>query len=142
MIQVTKNIWIGDSVDEIGAKVGAILNVAIDLPPTRGWGQKIDYLHVGLVDGPGNLPVAYCAAVLALQTLHESHDQVLVCCHSGGRSLAVVLMYMHLVARCGWMETIEMVQERIEDKLPEVNPAHQKAFHKINWQHLRDLVKE
>src|SRR4051812_26384297 len=101
MIPLTRGIWIGDGADEAygdlcSAGVKAILNVAQDLPSTRGWRQGIEYMHVGLIDGPGNPTTAYYAAVLALATLLKRSHTV-VCCHSGSRSMAVVLMYLSVV---------------------------------------------
>lgn len=122
-------IWIGDSTAETKAHVSAILNVAQDLAPTRGW-AKVEVMHVGLIDGPGNEIAAYCSAVLALHALLKKHN-VLVCCHSGGRALAVVLMHLCLTSGRSWENWLIALQERIDGALPEVNSAHRDAFDKV-----------
>lgn len=102
MTKLTDNLWIGDSDDEQALdkapfEITAILNVAQDLQPTCGWDDGVESMQVGLIDGPGNEVVAYCAAVLALVALSRRHDRVLVYDHDGGRALAVALMYLNLV---------------------------------------------
>jgi len=146
MIQLARNIWIGDSTDERSANlspfgIDAILNVAHDLQATRGWTHKIEYMQVGLIDGPGNPLAAYHAAVLALAALIE-HRRVLICCHTGGRSLAVALMYLHLSNACSWEEWLTILYERIEEGvLPVVHRAHREAFDRINWRYLANIVE-
>lgn len=148
MIRLTEHIWLGVAADEAwadlrAAKVGAILNVAVDLLPTRGWRQDLWYMHVGLVDGPGNPTAAYVAAVLALATLLERSD-VLVCCHSGSRSLVVAAMYMNATA---WHQReldacVDVLFERGADVnlIPEVHEAHAEAFGRMNWRLLERLM--
>lgn len=140
MIQLVKGIWIGDSADEAVADLSApgitaILNVAQDLQCTRGWLHEVEYAQVGLIDGPGNEVGAYSAAVITLDYLTKRHKNVLVCCHTGGRALAVTIMYINMVSGCwrGWVDWIALLTERIDDTLPMVNNIHVIAFSKLNW---------
>ena len=70
MMRVLENVWVGNSRDEcIIRDIDAILNVAVDLEPSRNLSDGVEYVHVGLVDGPGNPPEMYVAAVMALVAL-------------------------------------------------------------------------
>ena len=138
MIKLTDTIWIGDSQDEgyadiYSEQIGAILNVAHDMHATRGWMHGIEYAQVGLIDGPGNHPSAYHAAILSLAYLLKRHKAVLVCCHGMGRALSVVLMYLRLVSGRSMAEWLESLRERVEQKLPEPHEAHKLAYNRINW---------
>ena len=133
---MTDDLWIGDSGDESHAdlgfwKVRAILNVAQDMPPTRGW-PDVEYSHVGLIDGPGNSLAAYHAAVLVLEALLK-RGRTLVCCHTGGRALAVALMHLHLTGGRGWDERLALLRERADRDLLDPHEAHKTAFNKMNW---------
>lgn len=136
MISISDNLLIGNSDDlaELGSpRPGAVLNVAQDLRGRHGW-PDIEYMQVGLLDGPGNPPAAYVAAVLALAALIRRHDKVLVCCHSGTRSLAVVMMWME--AACsphGWEGWRGLIEERAYRGMREPHPTHRKAFESIDW---------
>lgn len=144
MIQITDRLWIGNSDDEQGAgdepsPVDAVLNVAVDLQPTCSWSDGLDYHHVGLVDGPGNPPYLYCAAVLVLIALLKGNHHVLVCCHTMSRSLAIVAAYIHLAVN----KPIDKVLSDLHDRheLPEVHPSHIQAYAKMNWDLLWEAVK-
>lgn len=128
LVQLTDDVWVGNSADEKGSdlKGWAALNVAHDLRPTRGW-PDVEYAHVGLVDGPGNPPEAYCAAVMALAALIAKGRRVMVCCHTGSRSVAVVAMYLHSVNGLGWDHNMELLKERAAGDLPEPHRAHREA---------------
>lgn len=133
MIQLTNDIWIGDSYDEryadlVTRDIGAVLNVAVDLPPTRSWKDGVTYMQVGLVDGPGNPPSAYQAAVLALEALIETRHRTLVCCHTMGRSMAVALMYMGSQSNHDWEDLVQILTERLDVDLPVPHEAHKKMF--------------
>ena len=137
MIQITDALYIGDSHDEAHAnldmlQIEAILNVAQDLHGTRGWTDRVEYMQVGLIDGPGNPLSAYYAATLALATLLK-RSRVLVCCHSGGRSLAVAIMHMNMTYKRSWSEQFDVLRERLDTELPSVHVAHELAFNKMNW---------
>lgn len=147
MTKLTENIWIGCSADEWHVKshldkTDAVLNVAHDLQPTRGWLDGVEYMHVGLIDGPGNSTAAYCAAVLALVSLIKKGKRVLVCCHDGGRSLAVSIMYLHLTNGRGWDGWLTLLRERIDGELPVSHEAHKAAFDKMNWRLLTSVQGE
>ena len=147
MIRLTDTIWIGDSNAEIGAcsmghstgRVVCTLNVAQDLHGLAGW-PTFDYMQVGLIDGPGNIMAAYYCAIAALATLQE-RGVTLVFCHTGGRSLAVVLMYLNTMTRRGWDVWLDLLKERVDVELPIPNPIHKTAFDKIDWELLTKLLK-
>ena len=132
MVKLSGNLWIGDSTDESfgdleNRGITAILNVACDMQSIRGCvTDGIVSAQVGLIDGPGNPLVSYHTAVLCLATLLREH-KVLVCCHTGSRSLAVAMMYLNLTNRLGW----EGVEEILEEKLGyaiSINEAHRDAY--------------
>ncbi len=140
MIQVADNLWVGNSHDGQNAEVDAVLNVAVDLHIKRGW-PGIVYAQVGLVDGPGNTLGSYHAAVLVLSALMNTGKRVLVHCHMGqSRSVAVVVMYLHLVGGRGWDNILTLLRERVEVEMPEPHEAHRKAFDKMNWQLLASCL--
>lgn len=157
-------IWVGDSTDEmdgylVESGIGAVLCVAQDMTQVRCWDDGVEAMKVGLIDGPGNDVSAYCAAVLALHTLLARHS-VLICCHTGSRSVVVAAMYLHLI---GWfgldaktptlmfdrftvpstlgkrLATIEKdVIYSVEKWMPTVHKAHSEAFDKMPW---RAIIK-
>ena len=146
MTKLTSKLYIGDSADESHADldtedIRSVLNVAQDLQPTRGWRSGVEYMQVGLIDGPGNPPSAYCAAVLALGTLLR-HGRTLVVCHTGSRSLAVAVMYLATTVKRSWGEWINLLRERVDADLPVVHQEHAVAMEKINWRLLADLLEE
>lgn len=136
MIRLTENLLIGDSADESHAILSgkdAILNVAQDLQCTRGWTDGIEYMQVGLIDGPGNPMSAYYSAVFALHTLlSRARGSVLVCCHTGGRAMAVIMMYLQSTAKRSWDDWLNLLHERVEWELPTPHNAHKEAFDKMD----------
>lgn len=158
MIQVTDNIWVGNSHDECYGDlsedgIGAVLNVAYDLGTSREeWDEDVECMHVGLVDGPGNAPAAYCAAVLALSVLIDRHERVMVFCHEGSRSVAVIAMYLILKAgRVGdhpgamnrwktWDAAVADLRVRTSDELPEPHPAHREAADRMAYGLLEQML--
>lgn len=151
MIKLTddpnRTIWVGNSNDETmtpemyrSYRIGGLLNTAIDLFPTRGWHHKIEAMHVGLADGPGNELSTYCAAVMALHALTRRHN-TLVVCHGGTRSLAVVVMYT--VAKSGgtWEDRLALLQERYETDFPPIHEAHREACGRIGTERLKALLR-
>lgn len=145
MIQITDRIWLGDSNDEMHSNledngITAILNVAQDLNPTRGWNYGIEYCHVGLIDGPGNQVSMYCSAVLALDALAHKY-KVLVCCHTGSRATAVCIMYLKLMTGLqNWGTLLEIIRERANIDIPEPNDVHKEAFFKMRWGMLETIT--
>jgi hypothetical protein len=131
VIRLTDTIWIGDSADSI-LRVNAVLNVAQDLRGAVGW-PDVEYMQVGLIDGPGNPLTTYYAAVLALSTLVKRHRRTLVCCHTGGRSLAVAMMYLNTTAGHDWEGLLGLLRERVDVGLPVPHGAHKVAFGMIDW---------
>lgn len=144
MLRIENNVWIGSSADEAcadlaGSGVTAILNTAFDLAPTRGWRAGIEYAHVGLIDGPGNPPSLYAAAVLALAGIIKTRS-CMVCCHNGGRSLAVIVMLFNARVRYRWDEWLDRLSERTDYPLPRPHDAHRAAFELMDWRSLSRLV--
>ena len=149
MIKVTDNIFIGDSKDESRCnldawEIGAVLNVAHDLPRTHPFNSELEYMQVGLMDGPGNALRNYSAAVLALATLVDRREHVLVCCHDGGsRAVAVVTIYLILKAGkvsnhptflnywAPWDKMLDKLRRDARYPLPEPHRAHREAFDKL-----------
>lgn len=159
MIRIDEKVWIGNSddgclkLDSSGGthdKISAVLNVAQDLKGRVYW-PTVEYAQVGLIDGPGNEVVAYSAAIATLVTLTRRHDGVLVYDHSGGRALAVVIMYLSLIEgkvaeridflrRRSWDELMVVVGARSNKKLPRPHPAHREAFYKIPFSALEIIL--
>jgi hypothetical protein len=130
VFKITDKLYVGNADDEKRAvhyvrldMVDRVLVVAQDMEPTCGCEDGVEYMHVGLVDGPGNPLAAYHAAVLALVSLSR-RGRVLVCCHSGGRSLAVAMMYLCLMC------------------LPEVHECHRRAYERMDWGMMRRVLEE
>ena len=144
MIKLTDDLWIGSADEKIGnihtVGIVSVLNVAQDLRGVCGW-PDVEYAQVGLIDGPGNLAAAYYAAVLVLAMLLK-RGRVLVFCHSGGRSLAVALMYLSVLTRIEWDRCFDMVRERVDVDLPAMHPAHKEVFDKMDHKFLADAVGE
>lgn len=142
MTQLTESIWIGDSSitwrTVRSAKIGAVLNVAQDLKGDLGW-PNVEYMQVGLIDGPGNPTASYIAAVLALSSLLERHRRVLVCCHTGSRSVVVAMMLLNITANHDWNGLLVLLKERVDTELPVPHEAHKIAFDNMNWELLASL---
>lgn len=139
MIRLTGNIWIGDSASS-PLKMDAVLNVAQDMRGDCGW-PDVEYMQVGLVDGPGNPPSAYCAAVLALAALCRRHRRVLVCCHTGSRSVAVVLMYVSILTDRSWDDSLVLLRERADGDIPDAHDAHKRVFDRIDWKTVTGIME-
>lgn len=154
MIKIADTLWIGESADGraqelVPRRIGACLNVAQDLWGMCGWMHGIEYMQVGLIDGPGNTLDAYYAAVLALSSLLKRR-KTLVYCHTGGRSLAVVIMYLGARAGHGWPGDwsatwegwLELLSRQAGVKLPVVNDVHRQAFDEMNWRLLSTAMED
>lgn len=105
MTQITPQIWIGSSRSASTAGlldvhgIRNILNCAVDLPPELTWRGGFKHYHVGLVDGDGNHPALYAAAVSVLDAITaDPGAKVLVHCHEGG-SRSVFVVACHLVRK-------------------------------------------
>lgn len=144
MIQLANRLWIGDSAvtgrDLMAEGVGAVLNVAQDLRGYVGW-PDVEYMQVGLVDGPGNPLSSYYAAVLALGSLLKRHG-ALVFCHTGSRSVVVAAMYVNVGMCCTWDRMVTMLSEKVDEDLPTPHEAHIKAFGEMDWKQLRKILEE
>lgn len=142
MIKLADRVWIGQHNSFLNAGavgVGALLNVAQDLCGLCGW-PVFEYAQVGLIDGPGNPPSAYVAAVLTLAALVERRT-VLVYCHGGSRSVAVVAAYTCMQSGRDWGDVMELLRERADVDLPLVNPAHHEAIRGINWYSIKAIME-
>ena len=146
MLKITDKLWIGNSDDEkqssyyhVVELVKSVLIVAHDMQPTNGWDGGVEYMQVGIVDGPGNQLATYHAAVLALVAMTRK-GRVLVCCHDGGRSLAIVIMYLYLMGNGpSWDEHINRLSKK-EANLPLVHNTHKKAFFLMDWGMLTRVI--
>lgn len=93
--RITDQVAIGDADDSRiiqNKDFDATLNVAVDLDILDGfkWRHK-----VGLLDGPGNHPSTFLAAVLLLDSLVMNGKRVLVHCQAGtSRSVMVVATWI------------------------------------------------
>lgn len=147
MIKLTDrgDLWIGNSADGTNfptLEIRALLNVAHDLQGKVVW-PEVEYVQVGLVDGPGNPPEMYCAAVLALSSLLRKGHRTLVCCHTGSRSMATCIMYMEATdPGRGWDGWVEILSERVPLPLPVPDPTHKSAFESINWKTVSRLMSK
>ena len=151
MIKVDDKLWIGGSstkLDDLSDEgIKSVLNVAQDLQGKVGW-PDIEYMQIGLIDGPGNKLAIYHSAVMALATL-QSKSNTLVFCHDGGRSLAICIMYLNLIhpsgtastyiGGCGWDGWMRILEERCKG-LPKVHQAHKAVFDKMNWRFLSEVI--
>lgn len=145
MIHLIDKVWIGTADLALDGRnmgplgITALLNVANDLKGNVGW-PVIEYAQVGLMDGPGNPLTSYIAAALTLDSLCRRHGNVLVCCHGGSRSMAVVIMYLNLHGFPGWGAAYDLLRERVDIDLPVPHDAHIAAFNKIDWKSVQDIV--
>ncbi len=148
-------LWIGDSDDEQATiilkhnHIGAVLNVANDLRSTQSCEVGLEVAQVGLIDGPGNEPIMYCAAVLALRALLRKHN-TLVFCHTGRRSAAVAIMY-HAVCHNGgwpgdweptWDGWLKVLEKQAVARLPAPHYAHKLAFEGMKRRVVAALIKD
>lgn len=154
MIEMADGLWAGDSDDEQEVAKGdgvvafdSVLCVAQDMDGHTRWSRGVEYAQVGLIDGPGNPLAAYHAAVLTLAVLLR-RGTTLVCCHDGGRSLAVVITYLYLVGEGpSWDEAIERAAAKARTAepgtlLPVVHEAHKHAFYLMDWTMLERVLEE
>lgn len=149
MIEVVNNLCVGDSADEghlarCRPPINAVLVVAHDMVPTNDWRDKVEYMHVGLIDGPGNPLAAYHAAVLGLVALvkRAKDRRILICDHDSGRSFAIVIMYLYLLGDGpSWDEAVErlIANEKDEERgkalkqLSAKDNVHRRAFFLMDW---------
>jgi protein-tyrosine phosphatase len=110
---ITPEVAIGDATDSKLAdntQFNAVLNVAVDLDISDGF----KYRHkVGLLDGPGNNPLAFMSAVLLLYSLVQSRKKVLLHCHEGkSRSVMVCATFIAIQG-----------QTSLDDALAKIMPA-------------------
>lgn len=158
MIPVVEGIWIGTSTDGDvrsikGMEIEAVLNVARDLKGKEGW-PVVEYAQVGLVDGPGNTLCAYSCAVLALRTLLDRHEKVLVYCHDGNRAMVVIMMYLaikrgmrkegihptFLSCWSTWDRMLTELRSQVGYMLPEPCKAHREAYDKMPFSLLENMM--
>jgi protein-tyrosine phosphatase len=126
--RITDKLFIGDSGDAKNldhlqeVPINGVLNVAFDLD------VKEDYYHrgisahkVGLIDGPGNKIGDYYAAVLKLDSLLKTKNQVMIHCHAGvSRSPFVTAVWM---VASGLAGDFDDAVGKIADKRPCVSPS-------------------
>lgn len=117
---VTEQIAIGDRLDAADLAqlqsqgITAVLNVARGLDITyEGGGEEfpVEYMKVGMIDGEGNLPTTFAAAVFLLAELCRRHDRVLVHCHGGrSRSASVICIYLATQSGTSFQEALSRVK--------------------------------
>jgi hypothetical protein len=117
---VTEQIAIGDRNDAADLAqlqahgITAVLNVARGLDITyEGDGEEfpVEYMKVSMIDGEGNLPTTFAAAVFLLAELCRRHDRVLVNCHGGrSRSASVICIYLATQSGTSFQEAVSRVQ--------------------------------
>jgi myo-inositol-1(or 4)-monophosphatase len=114
--QITPKIYIGNSFDACTVTpemVEASLNVAIDLDVVNP--NKIKLYKVGLVDGPGNNPETFVAAILCLCGMARKYNKILVHCHEGkSRSVIVVSTYLSIMNNGNFDEILKDVMKKRE----------------------------
>ena len=114
--QITPKIYIGNSFDAATVTpemVEASLNVALDLDITNT--NKIKLYKVGMVDGPGNDPGVFIAAILCLDGMARKYNKVLVHCHEGrSRSVIVVSTYLSINTNGNFDEILKDVMKKRE----------------------------
>jgi len=160
MIRLTlgPDLWVGDSHSlklAQSVNVNAIFNVAHDLSQfgcdssTRPLMMKlasrgVKYIHMGLINGPGNEVIDYCAVVLFLKGMMQRYKSVLVYDHDGGLALVVGAMYTNLVEGqqrltpstwSHWLTWDECVADysALSCKLPKVHEVHIEIFNRMPW---------
>lgn len=150
-------LWVGNSEDGMFADLAinditGVLNVAVDLQDSGGPARDIECMKVGLVDGPGNEVVTYCAAILAVSSLFRRHEAVLVYDHDGGRATAVSMMYLNLVRGkhrpdpvgwswwMSWDERLAAIDAEVLTRLPKPHEAHVRAFGKVPFGILETIL--
>lgn len=143
MIQLGERLWIGNSStawkDYRAARIEAVLNVAQDLRGNVGW-PDMEYMQVGLIDGPGNSLSVYYAAVLSISALVKLR-RTLVFCHTGGRSLVVSAMYINISLGYDWDGLMVILSERVDVELPTPHEAHRAVFKQMDWAILREVTR-
>lgn len=113
----------------ISNNISAILNLAYDLDISyfdfyheKEYRFQLEYQKVGLIDGPGNKPSTFAAAVYMLDQLLERHDKVLVHCHAGvSRSSSVVATYLSHKNGISFDDALLVIKA----KRPEISPGLQ-----------------
>lgn len=160
MIHLDECLYIGNTGDVMQVdRTYNLLDVAQDLQCVLGWNTNgIEFMQVGLIDGPGNPPAAYVAAAGALSVLmgraraRPASDEgwvqrrTLVFDHEGGRALVVAIIYLNVVYRRDlpapevWDWWLGMLQERVDMGLPVPHPAHREAFDRIDWCALEKVI--
>ena len=149
MIQVNDKLWIGNTIDEANLDfdvkgITGILMVAHDMQQLNRYRltakSEVEYMQVGLIDGPGNTMMAYHAAVLALAAIIKRR-QVMVCCHGMERSIAVVAMYLRLTQGRGWDWWVGKLCGMLDNDAPTIHEEHKLAFYKLNWRLLNTVIE-
>ena len=112
--QITSKIYIGNSFDAATVTpeiVEASLNVAIDLDVVNP--NKIKLYKVGMVDGPGNDPGVFIAAILCLDGMARKYNKILVHCHEGkSRSVIVASTYLSISTGIDFDEVLNDVMKK------------------------------
>ena len=159
IIRITELIWLGDSYDALNANlkengITAVVNCAVDLNLER-WSNLlcvegfriphfvdgVEYVQIGLVDGPGNAMAVYHAVLLKLCSLLMSKKSVLVHDHEmDSRASAVVIMALHALHRRGWDHWLGVIRGKTDNPDLMPHPEHRRAFNRINWRLISSVL--
>lgn len=103
--------------------------------------KSVEYVQIGLIDGPGNTPANYHAALLKLCSLIQADKQVMVHDHdAGSRTVAVVIMALHAMYRRGWDYWLDVIRDKMGNIELTPHPEHRRAFNRINWRLISSVI--
>ena len=153
IIRVTDLVWIGESSDlDPGAEdrihpafqgIKVVFNCAADLDTHNLFGDVVEYVHLGLVDGPGNTMADYHAALLKLCGILCKKQRVMVHDHEiGSRTVALVIMALHAMYRRGWDYWLGIIREKTNKSDLTPHLEHRKAFNRVNWRLVSSILEE
>ena len=142
-------MWIGDSrdaldADLVGNGISVVLNCAADLNVER-WNfvSGVEYVQIGLIDGPGNTMAEYHATTLKLCGIIKSGRGVLIHGHDAGAiTTAVAIMALHALYRRGWDYWLNVIRELLETPDMSPHPEHRRAFNRINWRLVSAVMED
>lgn len=118
---IAPNLAVGNAEDSLRAsnkQFDAAVNVAIDLD----FQEEFRWRHkVGLLDGPGNDPLTFMAAVLLVHSLIKQGKRVLLHCQEGtSRSVMVAATYVAAKEYATFDEALQkiMAQRNVDNYRP------------------------
>ena len=131
---ITNTLAIGTAEDALQVSrnhFDATLNVAIDLD----FQEEFKWRHkIGLLDGPGNDPLTFMAAVIMLHSLLRQGKRVLLHCHAGtSRSVMVGATYTAAMGITTFDDALQkiMLQRKIDSYRPSLYDLAQSVLPKL-----------